>query len=93
MLWNKKRVDFQVYREKKDNSFLIAFPDKRDTKNVMCFCGIQEKPTPSYYSFCHSEASYDFLWSNCYPISQKKLQKFPEWYKFFEAYLNNIKAI
>lgn len=90
MLWNRKRTDFQVYKEKKDNSFLIAFPDKRDVKNCMAFCGLIEKPSPNYYNFCHSQVSYDFLRSECYEVSQAKLRKYPEWYKFFETYLKDV---
>lgn len=91
MKWNNRKVDFQIYREKNGNGFLIAFPDKKNySKNVDVFCAIYEKPNPSYDCFCHSQASYDYIYSECYPISQAKLKKFPEWYKFFDGYIKEV---
>lgn len=88
MIWNKKRIkSMQIYKEKKDG-FLIAFFYPEHNPEV--FCGVQENPRPSYQDFCHSSASYDFLAQNCYPVSQRQLKKYPDWYAFFDNYLKNV---
>lgn len=88
MIWNKKRIkDMQVYKEKGDG-FLIVFFNNQGL-NPECFCAYQESPQPSNNYFCHSSCSYDFLSDRCYPVSQKQLQKYPEWYKFFSNYIEN----
>ena len=86
MLWNRKRIkNMQVYKEKGDG-FLIVFTNEC-FGFLDCFCGVWENANPNYNSFCHSTCSYDFLSEKCYPVSQAKLRKYPEWYTFFENYL------
>ena len=90
MIWNKKRVDYQVYKEKKQNSFLIAYNLKPNYYNTYqdVFCSVGYNPSPNYGCFCHSQTSLDYLTEDCYPISEKKLKKqYPEWHKFFNHYI------
>lgn len=90
MIWNKKRInDMQVYKEKGDG-FLVVFFDNRYPFLHTAFCGIWKEALPDYRSFCHSNCTYDFLSKSCYPVSQKQLQKYPEWYKFFNSYIGSI---
>lgn len=82
MLWNKKQVDFYIYKEKKQEQFLIVFPDQE-----IAFCGIYENSRPIESDFCHSTYSMDFLEQNCMVISQNQLEKYPAWYEFFNNYI------
>jgi hypothetical protein len=89
MIWNKKRIlNMQVYKEKGKNDFLVVFFNNQGY-NPECFCGFIENPEPSNNCFCHSTCSYDFLSENCYPISEKKLKKYPEWYQFLNNYITD----
>ena len=90
MIWNKKRVDYQVYKVKKQNNFLIAYGEVylTNTATQEVFASSGEYAEPSYNYFCHSSASLDYLNEDCYPISEKKLKKqYPEWHKFFNHYI------
>jgi len=89
MIWNKKRIkDMQVYKEKGDGFLIVFFP--RTYGYLDAFCGIWEGVKPNKMSFCHSTCSYSFLDEKCYPVSQAKLRKYPEWYKFFDQYIKEV---
>lgn len=93
MLWNHKRIDYQVYKEKKQPSFLIHYniKDNRIWDSQDVFCSVGYNPSPSYGCFCHSSTSLDYLYDDCYPVSERFLKtKFPEWHKFFNDYLTEV---
>lgn len=90
MLWNKKRLqDVQVYKYKGHCEFLITYgkPYLTNCAMIEMFAGLFEEAKPNYQNFCHTQGSLDWLYENCYPVSQKKLAKFQDWYKFFNHYL------
>lgn len=89
MLWNKKRLEYQVYKLKKQREFLVTFgkPYLTNCAMIDMFAGVTEYAAPNYNSFCHTSGSLEWLSENCYAISQKQLQKFPDWYKFFKHYI------
>jgi len=76
----------QVYKIKGESSFIIVWFN--NTCGFFdCFSGIWKNANPNNDSFCHSTCSYDYLSSDCYPVSQAKLKKYPEWHTFFNNYL------
>lgn len=93
MIWRKKRIkDLQVYKLKKKNEFLIAYgkPFLTNTAEINIFTGVLDGAKPSYDQFCHSSGSLDWLNENCYPVSERKLKSFEDWYKFFDNYIMNF---
>ena len=90
MIWNKKRIDIQVYKVKKSKEFLIVYPWNFWNDSCDVFCGIYLDSDPKNEHFCHSSASIVYLHNDCYPISQAKLKNYPDWYEFFNNYIKEL---
>lgn len=93
MIWNNKRVDFQIYKEKK-GGFMLAYNktwlSAAGCAMKDCFCSYVEDPQPKNNDFCHTSCSVNFINGECYPISQRLLKQYPKWYEFLDNYIKQL---